>query len=474
MSTDKDQPSKTLLLTIVLVSYSMIVIDNSIIITGLPLIQHGLGFSKVGLSWVQNAYMLTFGGLMLLGARAGDMFGRRLVFIVGLAIFTAASLAIGLAASPAWLISARAVQGVGAAILAPSTLALLSAGFEEGPERIHALGWYGAIGGITASVGLVAGGVVADLISWRAGFFINVPIGLALIWASRRYIVETPRRKGSLDIYGAILSTLGMTALVFGLIHAAEESWAHWGTAGSLLAGVALLTLFVFSESRAKQPILPLRLFASRQRLGANMARMLFTGAAMGFFFYMTQYLQDVLGLRPLWAGMVFFPSMLANFLVALTVSRLVRRTSLGAVTAGTIAVSIVGMAWLGQVDANTPFWFGVIVPMLLVGAGMGAGMASLTISGVSGVAKEDTGAASGLVGVAHQLGGALGLAIMVVVFAAGAPAVIAEHALLAHRIGTALSAGAVMLTIALLIVLATIVRGSSIKPRVTNDNSRI
>ena len=475
MSADKCQPSKTLLLTIVLVSYAMIVIDNSIIITGLPLIQHGLGFSKVGLSWVQNAYMLTFGGLMLLVARAGDMFGRRLVFIVGLAIFTAASLAIGLAASPAWLIGARAVQGVGAAILAPSTLALLSSGFKEGPERIHALGWYGAVGGITASVGLVAGGVVADLVSWRAGFFINVPIGLLLIWASRRYLVETPRKEGSFDVFAAILSTLGMTAVVYGLVHAAEESWAHWGTGAPLLTGVALLILFVINESLVKQPILPLRLFASRQRTGANMARVLFTGAAMGFFFYMTLYLQDVLGLRPLWAGIVFFPSMLANFLVALTVSRLVHQAGLGVVAAGTIVVSIVGMTWLSQVNTNTPFWLGLVAPMLLVGAGMGAGVASLTIAGVSDVPHEDTGAASGLVGVAHQLGGALGLAIMVVVFASGTQLVIMnEHALLAHRIGTALSAGSVMLTIALLIVLATIVRGASIKPRVTNDNCKI
>lgn len=457
------QQDKARLLVIVLTSYAMIVIDNSIIITGLPSIQVSLGFSKIGLSWVQNAYMLAFGGLMLLGARAGDLLGRRFMFIVGLGIFTAASFAIGLAPSPTLLIGARAVQGFGAAILAPSTLALLSSGFDEGPERIRALGLYGAVGGITASLGLVAGGIVADLISWRAGFFINVPIGLLLIWGTWKHIAETPRQLGRFDIAGAVLSTAGMTALVYGLVHAAQETWAHWGTAFPLLAAVVLLGLFVFNEQHATQPILPLGLFANRQRSSANIARVLFTGSAMGFFFYTTQYLQDVLGLRPLWAGIAFFPSMLANFLIALSVPRLVHRFSLGIVAVGTIGVSAVGMAWLSCVGTETSLWFGVVVPMVLVGAGMGAGMAALTIAGVSGVAPEDTGAASGLVGVAHQLGGALGLALMVIVFAsATVPETSNIQAELVHRIGMALAGGAAMLIVALLAVLVGVVRYST------------
>lgn len=405
-------------LAIVLTSYSMIVIDNSIVITGLPFIRDGLGFSAAGLSWVQNAYALAFGGLMLLGARAGDLMGRRLVLIVGLAIFTVASLAIGLATSPAWLVGARAIQGVGAAILSPSTLALLSTSYAEGPERNQVLGWYGAVGGITASVGLVVGGIVADLVSWRAGFFINVPIGALLIWSARRYIAETPRRAGRTDLAGAILSTLGVVALVYGLVHAAEESWLHRGTAVPLCAGVVLLALFLKVERRAEQPILPLRLFASRERSGANAARVLFVGAAMGFFFYTTQYLQGVLGMRPLWAGVAFFPSMLVNFFGALAAPRLAKRFGNNAVLAGALATSLVGMVWLGQIDAITPFLTGVAPPMVLVGAGMGASLALLTIAGVAGVAGKDAGSASGLVGVAHQLGGAFGLALLVVVFA--------------------------------------------------------
>ena len=334
------------------------------------------------------------------------------------------------------------------------------------------LGWYGAVGGITASVGLVAGGVVADLLSWRAGFFINVPIGVALIWAAQRCIAETPRQPGRFDIAGAAFSTLGVVSLVYGLVHAAEESWLHASTAVPLVAGVLLVALFVRAERHADQPILPLRLFASLQRSGANAARVLFTGAAMGFFFYTTQYLQGVLGMRPLWAGVAFFPSMLVNFLGALAAPTLVRRLGAHVVLPAAIFISLVGMAWLGQMRADSPFLLGVAVPMALVGAGMGASLALLTISGVAGVQTQDAGSASGLVGVAHQLGGALGLAILVVAFAsssmpAGAPA----PTELAHRIGMALSAGAVLLALALFLVLAFVVH-RGVAPRIAASSS--
>ncbi|WP_081060563.1 MFS transporter [Burkholderia territorii] len=439
----------------------MIVIDNSIVITGLPSIRETLGFSVAGLSWVQNAYALAFGGLMLLGARAGDLLGRRRIFVAGLAIFTVASLVIGLAGTPAWLIAARAVQGAGAAILAPATLTLLSTHFSEGPGRNRVLGWYGAVGGITASVGLVVGGIVADLVSWRVGFFINVPIGGLLIWGARRYVPETFRQAGRFDVAGATLSTLGIVALVYGLIHAAEESWLHWETAAPLCAGIVLLALFVKIESSTEQPILPLRLFASRVRSGANVARVLFIGAAMGFFFYTTQYLQGVLGMRPMWAGIAFFPSMLVNFLGALAVPRLAKRFGNGAMLAGVITTSLTGMVLLGHTFGGSPSLLMISLPMVLVGAGMGASLALLTISGVAGVAPKDAGSASGLVGVAHQLGGALGLAILVVVFASpNVPAGTATAIELAHRIGLAISGAAILLALALPVVLVFVVRG--------------
>ncbi len=276
-------PNLSAVLAIIITSYLMLVVDISIVLTGLPKIQAELQFSSASLSWVQNAYTLAFGGLLLLGARAGDILGRRRMFVTGLMLFTAASFAIGVAQSPAWLLGARAVQGVGAAILAPSTLALLSTHFAEGPARTRALAYYSAAAGVGASLGLVMGGLVADLVSWRVGFFINLPIGLAWVWGAQRYLAETPRRAGQLDVVGAITSTVGMTALVYGIVRSAEMGWGDGLTELSFIVGVLLIAFFMFHEARTAQPILPLRLFANRERNGAYAARMLFLGGMVGF-----------------------------------------------------------------------------------------------------------------------------------------------------------------------------------------------
>lgn len=256
-------PNRTAVLAIVLVSHLMIVLDISIVITGLPKIRADLGFSTADLSWVQNAYTLAFGGLLLLAARAGDVIGRRRMFVGGLTIFTLASLVIGLAPTPGVLLTARAIQGVGAAILAPSTLALLSVNFPEGSERTRALSLYAAVAGVGASLGLVLGGLFAGWLSWRVGFFMNVPIGIALIVFSSRILQETPRRSGSFDILGALVSVLGMTTLVYGVVRSASAGWGDPVTLIAVVGAVALLAFFVFHEARADQPILPLRLFAS-------------------------------------------------------------------------------------------------------------------------------------------------------------------------------------------------------------------
>lgn len=252
--------NRGMVLTIIMASYLMLVIDISIVLTGLPRIQAALGFTPAGLSWIQNAYTLTFGGFLLLGARAGDILGRRRMFIAGLAIFTLASLAIGAASTPAWMISFRALQGLGAAVLAPSTLALISTHFEEGQARTRALSLYAAAAGIGATLGLVLGGLLADLISWRAGFFINLPIGAVLITASLRHIHETPRQSGRFDLAGALSSTLGMCALVFGIVEAAESGWAAPLSVAGIAIGVLLLGIFLWIESHAEQALLPLAL----------------------------------------------------------------------------------------------------------------------------------------------------------------------------------------------------------------------
>jgi EmrB/QacA subfamily drug resistance transporter len=449
-------PRRTAILAIILVSYLMIVIDISIVITGLPKIQQGLGFSPTALSWVQNAYTLAFGGLLLLGARAGDILGRKRMFVLGLGVFTGASLLIGVAPSGGFLIAARALQGVGAAILAPSTLALLTASFPEGQERTRALAYYAAIAGVGASVGLVLGGIVADWLSWRVGFFINLPIGAALIFAAHRTLQETERRSGAFDLTGAITSTLGMTALVYGIVRAADFGWSDRLALSSIAAGVVLLGLLVLNEWRAAQPIMPLRLFASRERGAAYATRVLYLGGMLGFWFFTTQYMQGVFGFGPLLAGVGFLPTTIPNFAAAMAVPKLTKLLGNGRLLAAGLALTAVGMAWLSRASAASAYVTAVALPMVLIGIGQGAVLGPLTVSGVAGVSKEDAGAASGLVNVTHQLGGSLGLAILVVVFAASHTGAAPEQ--LARGVSAALSAATVMLVLALLIVLIFIV----------------
>src|SRR4051812_24314500 len=439
-------------LVIILTSYLMIVLDISITITALPKIHRALDFSPAGLSWVQTAYTLAFGGLLLLGARAGDILGRRRMFVYGIALFTVASLLVGAAQSSGWLIAARALQGAGAAVLAPSTLSLLQTAFAAGPERTRAVAYYGAVAGIGASLGLVLGGVVTDLISWRVGFFINVPIGIAMVLAAPRFLPETERRSGRLDVPRAIGSTLGMTALVYGLVRAAEDGWGDPMTLAALAAGVLLLAGFVANERRAPQPIMPLRLFASAERSAAYAGRILFLGAMMGFWFFITQYLQTADGYSPLQAGLAFLPMTIVNFAVAIAVPRLTHRYGNGLLLAGGLATTLIGMFWLSRLSAGTDYLTGVALPMVLIGAGQGATLSPLTAAGIAGVQPEDAGAASGLVNVAHQLGGSLGLGILVTVFAAAGDG-------LAHRVSTALTAGSGMLALALVLVVTLIVR---------------
>ena len=393
--------SPNAILAIALVSYFMIVLDASIVITGLPHIRAALGFSETGLSWVQNAYLLAFGGLLLLGARAGDLFGRRRMFLVGLAVSTLASGAIGAALSPAWMVVARAVQGAGAAVLAPATLALLTSTFAEGPARTRALGLYGATAGISASLGLVVGGLVADLLSWRAGFFINLPVGLALMLAAWRHVRGMPPERA---------------------------------------AGGA-----------PTAPLLPPYLFADRGRAGAYAARFFFLGGMMGFWFFMTQYLQDERGMSAIQAGAAYLPATLTNFAAAMAVPRLSTRFGLRAVLTTGLVLSVAGVAALGHLGAESGYWSAVALPMLLIGVGQGFALSPLTVAGVAGVAARDAGAASGVVNVAHQLGGSIGLAALVAVSSTAG-----THDPGVHRFAIAFTAAAAMLAVALVTVLAT------------------
>jgi EmrB/QacA subfamily drug resistance transporter len=437
----------------------MLVVDLSIAITALPLIKSDLGFSTASLSWIQNAYTLAFGGLLLLGARIGDILGRRRMFIWGLAFFMGASLIVGLADSAEVMITARILQGVGAAVLAPSTLALLSTSFPQQPARGRALAIYGSITGIGTTLGLVLGGWIAEAFDWRWAFLANVPLGILLMVAARFYIQETDRQPGRLDVWGAVTSTFGMTAIVYGLIHAAEFGWTDAFTLPCVLSGLVFMWLFVEVEKRAAMPLVPLRLFNSAQRTGANLARALFVGSMGAFWFFTSQYLQITKGMDPFETGLAFLPMTLASFAIAFFVPRLSRRFGDTPFLAGGLATVTIGTLWLSQFSVNGSYLLEIAIPMMLIGIGQGASTIRLTSAGIAGVSAEDAGAASGLVSTHVQLGSSLGLSILIALAAtaatkdaSGNPT--APALLIAHQANLALFGGGVLCAIALAVVL--------------------
>ncbi len=464
--TSSSTPSP-LVLAIILTSQLMIVLDASVVITALPSIRDAFHFSAAGLSWVQNAYTLAFGGLLLFGARVGDILGRRRVYMAGIAAFTLASLLGGLAPNGPLLLTARAVQGVAAAIAAPSTLALLMMSFREPRERVRAISLYAAASSGGASVGVVLGGLLTDLLSWRWGLFINVPIGIALVLLAPRHLPETERNPGRFDLAGAISSTLGMTALVYGFVRAGSASWTDRETLASFAAALVLLAGFVLRELRAEQPILPLRLFASWERSGAYVARLFTVGGMFAFFFFQTQFLQGVLGYSPLKAGFAFLPMTAVLFATSRMVPRFAGRLGSARLLVLGLLIALGGMVWSRELSADTQYFPQVALPMILLGIGMGMAFVPLTSSGIAGVRQEDSGAASGLVNAFHQVGGSVGLAVLVTVFgtvsrnaanhpAAGVAPALAAKQNLAHAISAVQTGAAIFLAVALAVVVAT------------------
>ncbi|MDT4959205.1 MAG: hypothetical protein QOG07_3073 [Pseudonocardiales bacterium] len=430
-----------LVLTLILSSQLMVVLDATIVNIALPDIKSALNFSPAGLSWVVNAYTLTFGGLLLLGARAGDILGRRRTFLTGIALFTLASLIGGFAQTSGQLLAARAVQGIGGALASPSALALLMTMFPQGRERTRAVGLYTAVSIGGSAVGLIAGGMLTQWVSWRWVLFVNAPIGLAVFALSRLVLPETPRRTGRFDLTGALTSTIGMAALVYGFVHAATAGWGDPATLGSFAVGVALLVGFVLTELRAPSPITPLRLFADRNRSTSYVARLLLVAGMMGMFFFLTQFLQEVLGYSALKTGFAFLPLTAVLFVASMLSARvLVERFQSRTLMTGGIALSTTGLLWLTQLS-ETSTYGSLLGPLLVFGIGNGIAFVPLTTAALDGVEPADAGAASGLVNVMQQVGGSLGLAVLVTVFgsasahAAAHPAVgetarqIAQHA---------------------------------------------
>jgi EmrB/QacA subfamily drug resistance transporter len=417
MSTSMTRPrasSPALTLTVIVTCQLMIILDTTVMTIALPKIQADLGFSAAGLSWVQNAYLLAMGGLLLLGGRAGDILGRRRVYVTGVLVFTLASLTGGLAGTPGWLLAARVLQGAGGAMAAPGALALITTTFPAGPARTRAIGVYSLVSGSGAAIGMILGGLIMSAASWRWALFINVPIGLAIAVLTPMVVRESERQPGRFDLIGAVTATLGSAGLVYGFIRAATEGWADTGTIIAFTAGLALLAAFIATEARAPQPIMPLRLFAGRTRPAAYLTMTLLPAAMFGAFFFLTQFLQRQLEFSPLVAGLALLPLPATMIVAVRFVPRLITRFgSTPLVLTGTSLI-IIAELWLTTLSPATDYLTGLLGPTLLLGVGVGLSFVPLSTAILNDVPPEDAGAASGAMQTLQQTGGAIGLAILV------------------------------------------------------------
>jgi EmrB/QacA subfamily drug resistance transporter len=407
-----------LALFVIATAQLMVVLDATIVNVALPHIQTALGFSGSGLEWVVNAYALTFGGLLLLGGRAGDILGRKRVFIAGIILFSVASLLGGFATSEAWLLGARALQGVGGAIVAPTALSLITTNFPEGQPRNRAMGVYAAMSIGGAAVGLLVGGILTTYVSWRWVFFVNVPIGIMVALLAPRVLGESQRRPGRFDLPGAITSTLGLVALVYGLTSAATtpNGVSHWGDTKvlvSLSAAVVLLAAFVVIEARSKYALMPLRIFRDRNRSAANLVLLCVGTAMFGMFFFLTLFVQHVWGYSALKTGVSYLPIVVVILAMAGLSTQLVPRIGARPLLLAATAISAGGMFWLSRINEHSTYAGGLLGPMLVTAAGLGLLFMPATLVALSKVDDKDAGLAASLPNVGQQVGGAIGLAIL-------------------------------------------------------------
>ncbi|MFE5588374.1 MFS transporter [Kitasatospora sp. NPDC056531] len=404
-------------LTVIAATQLMVVLDITIVNIALPHIQQVLKFNTTNLSWVINAYTLTFGGLLLLGGRAGDILGRRRVFVVGVLVFSFASLLGGVAQSSGWLLAARALQGLGGAIASPTALALIATNFKEGPERNRAFGVFSAVAGAGGAVGLLLGGMLTSWLSWRWVLFVNVPIGIAVALLAPLYINESERHPGRFDLAGAFTATAGMVSLVYGFIRASDHGWTDAVTVTAFSLAVVLLAAFALNEQRARQPITPLHLLRERNRSGAYGLMLCVSATMFSIFFFITLFVQEILGFSPLRAGFAFLPISVA----IVAASQLAARNQLRwgpkpfLVTGSTLVLA--GVFWATRIDIDTGYATGILGPTLLFGFGMGSIFVPVLLTVVSQVAPHETGAATGMLNTTQQVGGSLGLSILVTVY---------------------------------------------------------
>ncbi len=394
----------------------MVVLDASVVNVALPSIKNALNFEPGALQWVINAYTIVFAGFLLLGGRLADLFGRRKVFLGGLAVFTLSSLAGGLAYDPTTLLIARGVQGLGAAIMAPATLTVLGTTFTESGQRAKAIGTWGAVAAGGGAVGALIGGVITEWLSWRWILLVNVPIGVILC-AGVLYAVSESHKDDAerrLDVLGSLSVTLGLIGVVFAVVQSQKDGWGDPLILVSLFAGVALLAFFFFNEAKlARQPVVPLSIFRSRSVSAANAVAFTSTAALWGTFYLFTLLLQLVLGYSPLQTGLAYLPLSLGILVAARGIAPLVPKTGPRPVLVAGLVLSAIGLAWLSFAGADAGFWADLFGPSLVLGVGQGFVSASVTIAGTADVSYREQGLVSGLLNTNRQVGGAVGLAIL-------------------------------------------------------------
>ena len=404
-----------LALAIISAAQLMVMLDLTVVNVALPSIQRALGFSSAGnLEWVITAYVVTFGGLLLLGGRSGDLFGRRRMFIFGVALFSLSSLAGGFATDQAWLITSRAIQGIGAAIASPTALSLIVATFPEGKPRHGAMAVYAAMSGAGGALGLVLGGILTNFASWRWVLFINVPIGALVAVGAFLVLSDSPGKPGHLDLAGAISATGASALMVYGLSRAADFGWSGFYTISILVGAVALAGVFIVIESRSKAPLMPLAILANRNRAGGYAVMFLLGAVMLSLIFFVTQFLAQVLGYSPILTGVAFLPMPFMVGTVSQGVSRIVSRIDTRLpITLGPVFVSL-GLLWISHISAHSHY-LSVLGPLVVIGLGMGLSFVPLTLNAVSGVANQ-SGLASALLTTSQQIGGSLGIAVLVTV----------------------------------------------------------
>ncbi len=394
----------------------MVILDVSVVNVALPAIRNGLHFSEVDLQWVVNAYTVTFAGFLLLGGRAADLLGRRKVFVFGLVLFGLASLAGGLSNSQTLLIAARAAQGLGGAVIAPASLSILTTTFTEARERNRAVGIWGAMGGAGGAAGVLLGGVLTDLLSWRWILFINVPIGLFAAYFAQRLIAEgrNASRTRDFDLMGAFAATVGLSLLVLGIVRTDQTGWGSPDTLALIGGGVAVLIAFLVIEGRfARSPLMPLRIYRSRTLSSANVIVLLVGGSTFGMWFFVSLYLQQVLGYSPIKAGLSFLPMTLCIVAGSTIASRAVVRVGARPLLLAGLVSLTAGLFMFTDVSVHGTYLGVMLVPSLLVALGIGFSFVPATILAVQGVQAHEAGLASGLVNTSRLFGGALGLAVL-------------------------------------------------------------